>query len=702
MQISPRLVFLMLTGISFLRAAEPAADGYLWLEEVDSARSMEWVHAHNAVTAARLGAQSGYTDLHRDALAILNSTSRIPAVSQHGGYLYNLWQDPSHQRGLFRRTTLTDFRKDNPLWETVLDIDELSRAEGQKWAFGGATWLEPEERRCLIHLEPGGSDAAEVREFDTQTKAFVVGGFTLPVAKSRVSWRGADSLYVATDFGPGSLTKSGYPRIVKLWKRGTPLAAAILIYEGKETSVASSASRIRMAGGGEIDLLSDGLTFWTSAVSQIMGDRLVPLAVPPTARVIDGFRGRLVVWLKESWTFQGMTFPADAVLLVDPAALRGESGSAEMVVAPTPQAIVRNVAVTPSGLLVATLDNVRSRLDRFVPRASGGWQRETIGFPDNGALNILSTHSDTGAAFVEYQSFLTPPALYYVPPGGRTPEQLKTQAPTFDGARFEVVQNWTVSADGTKVPYFVVGPKGMKFDGENPVWMFSYGGFENALTPAYSGSYEDLHGAYGKLWLERGGVFVLANIRGGGEFGPVWHTSVLKENHYKCYEDFEAVARDLAKRGITSPAHLGIEGRSNGGLLVGSTMLRHPELYGAVVCGNPLLDMRRYTKLLAGASWAGEYGDPDDAAQWAYISQYSPYQNLTGGKKLPAVMFYSTTRDDRVHPGHARKMAARMEALGYPVEYFENIEGGHHGPVVTEQLATRIARTYAFLWRQLR
>jgi prolyl oligopeptidase len=282
------------------------------------------------------------------------------------------------------------------------------------------------------------------------------------------------------------------------------------------------------------------------------------------------------------------------------------------------------------------------------------------------------------------------------------PERVKAQAPTFDSSRVEVLQNWTTSADGTKVPYFLVQPKGLKYDGTAPVWMFSYGGFEVALTPAYSGSYEDVHGAYGKLWLERGGVFVLANIRGGGEFGPAWHQAALNENHYKAFEDFEAVARDLAARRITSPAHLGIEGRSNGGLLVSATMLRHPELYGAVVCGNPLIDMQRYHRLLAGASWMGEYGNPDLPEQWEFIRKYSPYQNLRPGQKLPPILFYTTTHDDRVHPGHARKMAARMEAMGYPVEYAENTEGGHHGSVTNEQLATRLALSYTFLWEHLR
>ena len=322
--------------------------------------------------------------------------------------------------------------------------------------------------------------------------------------------------------------------------------------------------------------------------------------------------------------------------------------------------------------------------------------------PDNGAIEIKTTDEESGDAVVGFQSFLTPPSLYRLGAAGGEPELLKSQAPAFDGTRFEVEQYWVTSTDGTPVPYFVVMPKGLKRDGRAPTWMFSYGGFEKSLTPAYSGSYEELHGAYGKLWLERGAVFVLANIRGGDEFGPAWHTAVLKENHYKCFEDFEAVARDLALRKITSAAHLGIEGRSNGGLLVAATMVRHPELYGAVVCGNPLVDMQRYHRLLAGASWVAEYGDPDVPAEWAYLKKYSPYQNVAAGRTLPPVMFYTSTLDDRVHPGHARKMAAKMESMGYAVDYYENTEGGHHGSVTNEQLATRLARTFGFLWAKLK
>lgn len=699
------LIFFGAALVGSARAAETkdADDKWRWLEQIDEPRALAWVQARNEATERRLKAKPEHDVLYRDALAVLDSASRVPAVVQRGGYLYNLWQDREHPRGLYRRTTPAEFRRAEPKWETVLDVDALAKAEGKPWAFGGAVWLSPENRRCLIRLAPGGGDAVEVREFDAEKKAFVPGGFFLPVAKSRVGWRDENTLYVATDFGAGSLTKSGYPRTVKAWTRGTPLAAATTLHTGAATSVSTEARRVR-AKEGDIDLVSEGLTFWTRQVFQVIGGELKPLALPPTARVVGGFRGRLVVWLKEPWTRDGATYPSGAVLVADAAALRGGPGRLELVVASTPQLVVKEVEPTPAGILIAALDQVRGRLYRFSPDAGGaaGWRRTAVAFPDHGAIDIQTTDDDSGDAVVEYQSFLTPPALYAVAAGGGEPVLLKTQAPAFDGGRFEVAQEWATSADGTRVPYFVVMPKGLKRDGRAPTWMFSYGGFENSLTPAYSGSYEQLHGAYGKLWLERGGVFVLANIRGGGEFGPEWHTAVLKEKHYKCFEDFEAVARDLAAKKITSAAHLGIEGRSNGGLLVAATMLRHPELYGAVVCGNPLVDMKRYHTLLAGASWVAEYGDPDVPEQWAYIEKYSPYQRVRAGMKLPPVIFYTSTRDDRVHPGHARKMAAKMDELGHAVDYYENTEGGHHGSVTNEQLATRLARTFAFLWEKLR
>jgi prolyl oligopeptidase len=690
----------VVAGLGWMGGLSVAADDpYLWLEEIEGERALAWVRAQNELTAQRLTARADYAELHHDALAALNSKSRIPAVEPHGDYLYNLWQDEEHPRGLYRRTTLEEFRGENPTWETVLDVDALAVREGKPWAFGGATWRRPDETRCLILLSPGGGDAGEWREFDAEKKGFVTDGFVVPTAKSRVAWCDADALYVATDFGPGTLTKSGYPRIVKRWARGTPLNAAETLHEAPEESVWALAQRLGSEDNA-VHLVTEGTTFWTAKFYQLTPGGVVSLAIPATANVIEALDGRLVIWLKEDWAVNGKAFAAGSVIVADPAALRGGEGAIDLVVAGAGNVVVQDVRVGPRGIFVAMLDNVRGRLDRFV-EAEGGWRGETISFPANGALEVLSLNEDTGEAWVEYESFTTPPTLYRVAGDGAAVEKVKAQEPTFDGERFEARQFWCTSADGTQVPYFVVGPKGMAFDGRWPVWMFSYGGFENALTPSYSGSYEDLHGVYGKLWLERGGVFVLANIRGGGEFGPAWHTATLKENHYKCFEDFEAVARDLVTRKITTSERIGIEGRSNGGLLVTATMLRHPELYGAVVCGNPLVDMQRYHRLLAGASWMAEYGNPDVPEEWAYISRYSPYQKLRDGMKLPPIMFYTTTRDDRVHPGHARKMAAKMTAMGYAVDYYENTEGGHHGSVTSEQLATRVARTFAFLWAEL-
>lgn len=677
-----------------------ADDPFLWLEEVDGPRALAWVKQHNEQTDRRLTLQPGFNSLRADALSALNSASRIPDVQLRGKWVYELWQDGEHPRGLFRRTTLGEFGRSQPRWETILDVDALARTEEKPWAFGGAVWLPPEYNRCLVQLAPGGTDAAEVREFDVEQREFVPNGFRLPAAKSRVAWRDRDTLYVGTDFGPDSLTTSGYPRTIKLWSRGTPLGAARTLYTAPADSVGVLAGRFE-AGGEAIDFVREDITFWTQKTWQIVDGALQRLAIPPSARVVDGFNGRLVLWLREEWKTGGMDFPVGAVVIADPAALRGGPGKLDLVAAPAANATIEAVEVAAAGILITSLENVRGRLLRFVPEGAS-WRREVVPLPDNGSVTVTSVDQSGGEALVQFETFLTPPALYRIAVAQGGPELLQAQEPTFDGSQFEVEQDWATSADGTHVPYFVVRRKGLKRDGTAPVWMFSYGGFENSLTPSYSGSYEQTHGAYGKLWLERGGVFVLANIRGGGEFGPAWHQAALRGHRPRAFEDFEAVARDLAAKKISSPAHIGIEGRSNGGLLVATTMIRHPELYGAVVCGSPLADMKRYHRLLAGASWMAEYGNPDDPADWAFMQAFSPYQMLRPGLKLPPILIYTSMRDDRVHPGHARKLAAKMEALGYAVDYYENTEGGHHASVTHEQLADRLARTFAFLWAKLK
>ena len=686
-------------------ATTDATDPYLWLEDIDGTRALDWVRAQNAATERKLASQPMYQELRRDVLTALDAPTRLPGVDQMGQWIYIFWKDDQHPRGIYRRATLDELRKPEPAWQAVLDVDDLAKREGKPWVFHGMECLPPEHRQCLVSLSPGGGDADEVREFDPVSLAFEPQGFSLPTAKSNVAWRDADTLFVATDFGPGSLTTSGYPRIVKLWARGTPLANAQTLLEAKPDSVGASGYRLHSAGG-DVDLIADNRTFYETDYYQLLGDgSLHKLDLPPTAEISDVFGGRLVISLRDDWQRGVRKYARDSVLIADPAALRGTgtgagSGSVEVLAESTGSEVVLGSVAARSGILVSVLDNVRGRLYRYEPAATG-WSRRQISFPDNGSLEVESVDGTSGDAFVTFESFVTPPTLYYVADRKPVPEQVKQQAPTFDGSRFEVSQHWTRSADGTRVPYFQVAPKGMTLDGSHPTHIFSYGGFRNALVPSYSGSYEQHYGAYGKAWLSRGGVFVLANIRGGGEFGESWHQRAVKADHVHAFEDFEAVAADLIARKVTSKAHLGIEGRSNGGLLVLSTMERRPDLYGAVICGSPLADMRRYHRLLAGASWMDEFGDPDKPDEWAWIAPYSPYQNAQRGKGYPPVFFYLSTRDDRVHPGHARKMAARLEELGYDVSYYEEIEGGHGASVTSQQLAHRLALSYTHLWARL-
>ena len=703
-----RLLALLLPLLSFAACAAVSGanpdgdDPYRWLEEIEGPRALAWVAEQNERTRKELASAPGFEEMRAQALAGLNSGSRVPALAYHGRHLYNLWKDAEHPRGLFRRTTLAGLRGGSPRWTTVLDIDEMSRRDAKSWVLKGLDCLPPAHRRCLVSLSPGGGDAVEIREFDTESLRFVRDGFFLPAAKSNAAWIDESTIYVGTDFGEGSLTASGYPRIVKVWRRGTPLAAARTLYEGAATSVRAYGRRIRTETG-DIDFVGESKTFWTTRRQRVTGltaePATHPLGVPETAIVAGGFRGKLVLALQDDWTAGGRTLVAGSVVVVDPADTRAP----ELVVAPGNGEVVetQNVVVTDHGILVPLLENVRGRLDRFTPAPQGGWKRERIRFPDQGALSVMTADDASGDALVTFETFLTPPTLYHVPAGSDAPSAVAAQQPTFDGSRFEVAQEWATSKDGTRIPYFLVAAKGMKRDGTNPTHVFSYGGFRSTLKPSYSGSYEEHYGAYGRLWLEKGGVFVLANIRGGGEFGPQWHASVLKENRHKVLEDFEAVAEDLVRRGITQAKRLGIEGRSNGGLLTLAAMNRRPDLYGAVISGVPLSDMRRYHEMLAGASWMAEYGDPRVPAEWAFIRAYSPFHNFRAGVRYPPVFVYTSTRDDRVHPGHARKTVARLQELGHRVWYFENVEGGHGGSSTNDQLAYRIALSYAHLWRSL-
>lgn len=680
---------------------QASEDRYLWLEDVDSKESMHWIKQTNKLTNEKYTNTPLYKKLYSQALEVLDNKNRLPVVSQKGKWLYNFWQDKEHPRGVYRKTSLKQFKKTNPKWISVLDMDLYSKEHGQNYDYHGMSCLPPKGNDCLIFLSLGGSDAVEVREFDLKKQKFIKSGFNVPLSKTRISWIDKDTVFIGTDFGTNSMSDSGYPIIVKKWHRGEPLKNAKTLYTASNESMSASAYRMKQ-DKSHVDIITEATSFWSNKKFTLKNGNIKPLNIPETANISGSYKNKLVVSLKQDWLINGHTYIQGEVLLVDINDLATGKAHIQSIIKPTTNTIIENVNTSKHGLLITLLEDVKAKLMLYKQTNKGKWKIQEIPFPANGALSVSSVDEKTGDFFVQYESFVTPPSLYHVNNKTLIPKLLKQQDESFDGSEFTVKQSFVKSKDGTKVPYFIVMKKGTLMDGKNPTHIFSYGGFRNSLTPSYSGSYEALSGAYGKLWLERGGVFILANIRGGGEYGPAWHAAALLKNRHKAFEDFEAVAQDLIDNKITSAKHLGIEGRSNGGLLVTATMTRRPDLYGAVICGAPLIDMKRYNKLLAGASWMGEYGNPDKPKMWEYIKTYSPYQNVKSNTKYPPIFFYTSTRDDRVHPGHARKMAAKMFDLGNQVEYYENIEGGHHGFSTNEQLAHRLALSYTHLWSNLK
>jgi prolyl oligopeptidase len=678
--------------------ADPT-DPYLWLEDVAGERALNWVRARNAESETLLEAGPDFAAIRDGIRSVLDSPAQIPYVVRRGDQFYNLWRDAKNPRGLWRRTSLAEYRKPEPAWETVIDLDALGKAEGENWVWAGADCLGPEYRRCLVRLSRGGADATVVREFDTVDKTFVTGGFALPEAKTYVEWIGADAIYVGTDFGPGSMTDSGYPRIVKRWKRDQPLAEAELVFEAEKQDVAAGVS-VDRTPGFERTVFTRSLDFYNSRQWLLRDASLIPIDKPNDAK-FEFWRDKVLIELRSDWKLGTRTWPQGSLLVGDAAAYLEGRRDLHALFTPTSTRSLSGFAVTHSRVLLTVLDNVASRLEEWKP-AGTRWQRREVKTPRAGTLSAVPLHDPllkddrlAEAYLLNFTDFLTPDSLLLGVSGNDERETLKSRPTFFDASGMRVEQRFVKSKDGTRVPYFVVWPKAAKADGKNPTLLYGYGGFEVAEQPFYSGS-------IGLGWTGRGGVWALANIRGGGEFGPGWHQAAIRDRKQRSYDDFAAVAQDLIATRVTSPRHLGIEGGSNGGLLVGAVMLQRPELFNAVVCQVPLLDMRRYHQLLAGASWMAEYGDPDKAEDWAFISKYSPYQNVSREMKLPRVLFTTSTRDDRVHPGHARKMAARMIEFGQPVLYWENIEGGHGGAADNAQRARMMALEYSFLWRQLR
>jgi prolyl oligopeptidase len=685
--------------VGALVAASPApsfgqdqADPFIWLEDVESDRSMEWVTARNEATLAELSVHPAFDDVYDRSLEILDSDDRIAYPSIMGDLLYNFWQDSDHERGIWRRTTWSEYLSDDPAWEIVLDVDSLAAAEGVNWSYGGASCRPPEYRLCLVRLSRGGADAVEIREFDVATGRFVDNGFFLPEAKQSVAWAGEDALLVATDFGEGSQTTSGYARIAKLWERGTLLSAARTLFEGEPDDVMVGVGSFRTADRAYEVVYHRPSFFEGSTYVHVDGD-LVKLDLPLDADP-SLVRDRLVVYLRSPWETPAGTYPAGSLVATSMDDFLGGSRHFDVLLDPDDRATIESVRATRDYLLVGILDNVRSQLWRYT-FDDGTWTADRIPTPEHASVSVGATSPLDNRFFYTLSGYTQPTTLYLADADSQSAaREVRAMPAMFDAAGLIVEQHEATSRDGARIPYFVVRDENADFDGDNPTLLYGYGGFEISMTPGYNAT-------TGALWLERGGAYAVANIRGGGEFGPTWHRAALKENRQLAYDDFIAVAEDLVARGVTSPARLGIIGGSNGGLLVGAAFTQRPDLFNAVVAQVPLLDMRRYNKLLAGASWMAEYGNPDIPEEWAYISRYSPYQNIDENADYPRVLFTTTTRDDRVHPGHARKMAAKMMSMGYPVYYYENTEGGHGAGVTSEQRARMQAIVHTYLIERL-
>ena len=667
-------------------------DPFLWLEDVEGAAALEWVRAQNARSLAQLEGDRRYAALHRDALAVVTAADRIPYPRFLGDRLANFWQDDAHPRGLWRATSLASFATAEPLWQTLIDIDALAAAEGRNWVFHGATCLMPDYRRCLVSLSDGGKDASEAREFDLGEVRFVEGGFFLPEGKQSATWLDENMLIVGREWGPGTLTSSGYPFVLKRLRRGAALAAAEHLFAGTPDDVSVGASVLRDPEGAVRGILVNRqVNFFESERYLLTDAGPLQLAMPARSSFRGFVAGQLIFSLEEDWRSD---LPAGALVSLDLAAclVDPERPAPMLVVAPGSRESIEDVVTTRTRLVATIYRNVQGSAVSY-RREGGGWIASPIALPERASVHIVAASDRDDRAFADVAEFLTPNALWLVEPGAAA-TSVKALPPRVDAAGLTVEQFEAASPDGTQVPYFIVRPRALRPDGSAPTLLYGYGGFQVSMTPSYAG-------ALGKLWLEKGGVYVVANIRGGGEFGPEWHKAALKRERQRAFDDFIAVAEDLIRRGITSPRRLGIMGGSNGGLLMGAMLTQRPELFRAIVIQVPLLDMLRYHKLLAGASWMAEYGDPDNPEEAEFLRHISPYHNLRPGVAYPEPFFVTSTKDDRVHPGHARKMAAKMAAIGLPFLYYENVEGGHSAAATLQERARRHALEFTYLAEKL-
>ena len=676
-------------------AASAIDDPYIWLEKVDSPEAMDWVRGENKKTLTALEADPRFATFNEQALAIAQTHDRIPFAHQIDGGLWNFWQDADHVRGIWRVTSPKDYDTGGaPTWRTVLDLDKVSADEHANWVWEGAQCEAAHENLCLLTLSDGGEDAATVREFDLKKGQFVQGGFVSPKSKQSVAWENRDSLIVSREWTKGELTESGYPYIVKRLKRGQPLSAAVEVFRGKPTDVSVEIGPLSDAHGHQAVLIHRGVTFFETETSLITASGVRKLNLPKKSRVVELFDGQLIVKLDEDWTAAGPQFTQGMLVAIDlaQAIAKPDALRPTIVVAPGARQSVQEVSGTKTGLIVTMLDNVRGRASMYARSRDGAWTATPIALPDNAAVDINDTSTHTSRAYMSVAGFLQPQTQWLVDAGQA--KSLRALPAQFDASHDDVEQFEATSTDGTKIPYFIVHPKGMALDGSHPTILYAYGGFAVSMSPRYNST-------MGKLWLEHGGVYVLANIRGGGEFGPAWHEAGLKTRRQIIYDDFAAVGHDLVARGVTSTKHLGIMGGSNGGLLMGVEMTEHPDLWNAVDIQVPLLDMLRFEQIAAGASWVGEYGSVSIPEERAFLAKISPYSNLHRDVKYPKALVWTTTKDDRVGPQHARKFAARLSEYGIPYYYYEVIEGGHGAGANLKERAHTNAVEYVYFSRQL-
>ena len=687
---------LAASGAAFAQEPAMAEDKYAWLEDVGGEKPLDWVRGKNALSEAEIGSTPQFKQLESGIRAMLDSDAKIPGVQKIGDYYYNFWKDKNNERGLWRRTTLEEYRKLQPKWDTIIDLDALNRAEGENWVWHGADCLRPEYTRCLVALSRGGADADVTREFDVQSRQWIKDGFFRPEAKGGLGWIDADSVYVFTDFGDGSMTPSGYPRIVKQWRRGTPMSAATTVYEGQPNDMYIAAGHDHTPGF-ERDFVSRTLAFYNDELYLRQVDGTLVKVDAPNSAQKSVHRQWLALELREPWTVGGKTYKAGSYLVTGFDAFMAGKRDFDVLFEPTGNTSLAGATLTRNHVVLNVMEDVKNRLSVMTHGPEGWTSRPLpVGELEFGTTSVGAVDAEeSDALWLTVTDYLTPTTLMLADASSATGsiEALKTMPAFFDASKHVVEQHFATSKDGTKVPYFMVRPKDLVTDSSTPTLLYGYGGFEISMTPGYSGG-------VGMGWLEKGGVYAVANIRGGGEYGPRWHQAALKANRHKAYEDFAAVAQDLIARKVTSPQHLGIQGGSNGGLLTGNMLTQYPELFGAVVVQVPLLDMKRYSHLLAGASWMAEYGDPD-TADWEFIKTFSPYHLFDPARDYPPALFMTSTRDDRVHPAHARKMAAKMFEAGKDVRYYENIEGGHGGAANNAQAAHMSALAYTFLWQQL-